>query len=70
MSESTMNHVDNIMRLASLLATAHVRRYATNLPNYKGPTVDASVMTWRIGLATAELRTAVEAALREKSCLA
>jgi hypothetical protein len=51
--------VDNIMRLASLMATARVRRFAANSPNYKGPETEEST-TKMVDEATAALRKAVE----------
>lgn len=51
--------VENIMRLASLLATARCRRMAVHQPTYRGNETEATT-TKRIETATAELRAAVE----------
>lgn len=52
--------VENIMRLASVLATARVRRFAVLQFNYKGNETETGVSA-KIDKATAELRQAVEA---------
>lgn len=52
--------VDNIMRLANLLAMKKVRRFACNQPNYRGLETEAALMK-NIDALTAELRAAVEA---------
>lgn len=56
-------HVENIMRLASLLATARCRRMAVHQPTYRGNETERST-TQRIEAATAELRAAVEALVK------
>jgi RNase H-fold protein (predicted Holliday junction resolvase) len=56
------DQVENIMRLASLLATARVRRYAVGLPNYRGIENPLSTEA-RVEKATAELRKAVHEAV-------
>lgn len=52
-------HVDNIMRLASLLATARCRRMAVHQPTYRGNETERTT-TQRVENATAELRAAIE----------
>lgn len=52
--------VENIMRLASVLAMARVRRFAIHQPNYHGNETEENVSR-RVEAAEAELRAAVEA---------
>lgn len=54
--------IDDIMRRANLLAMKKVRRFACNQHGYRGPETDA-IMTAQVDKFTAELRTAVEAAV-------
>lgn len=58
--------VTEIMRLASVLATAKVRRFACNQPNYRGNETYEQT-TRNVEKAEAELRAAVEAACGSKT---
>jgi hypothetical protein len=59
-----MPEVDNIMRLASLLAQARVRRYAVTIGRAPRETEDGT--NKRVEKAEAELRAAVENAISNK----
>ncbi len=52
--------VENIMRLASVLATARVCRFAARQPNYKSNETEAGTSA-KVDRANTELRQAVEA---------
>jgi hypothetical protein len=56
--------IDNIMRLANLMAMKKVRRFACNQQHYRGNETD-KVLSVQVDKAAAELRAAVEAALEE-----
>lgn len=59
------DQVNEIMRLASVLATARVRRFAIRQPNYNGNETEAAIIA-KAERAEAELRRAVEAACTPK----